>query len=229
VKIVLAELAHIRKHYMMGGDRLEVLKGVSLAVEAGDFLAIMGPSGSGKSTLLHILGCLDRPSTGRVCFQHTDVSSLDDRALSRIRNRQIGFVLQAFHLIPRLSVLDNVEVPLLYTRVSVKEARERALRAIASVGLADRIQHGPTELSGGERQRVAIARALVNDPVLILADEPTGNLDAKTGREIMKIFRHLHEQGKTIVVVTHNREVADFASTQILLEDGRIAEQRMVQ
>lgn len=223
VTVMLAVLSHIHKHYTMGSHRLEVLKDVSLAIEPGEFLAIMGPSGSGKSTLLHILGCLERPSAGEVRFQNLLISTLDDPALSRLRNRKIGFVFQAFHLIPRLSVLGNVEVPLLYSRLSVKEARQRALSAIESVGLGERLQHGPSELSGGERQRVAIARALVNDPILILADEPTGNLDARTGREVMEIFLRLNADGKTIVVVTHNHEVAAFTRRRVVLEDGRIS------
>lgn len=224
----LAALDRVSKHYQMGSHHLEVLKDVSLTVTTNDFLAIMGPSGSGKSTLLHILGCLDKASAGTVRFQHHDIAELDDVALSHIRNRQIGFVLQAFHLIPRLTVLENVEVPLLYTRLSAAETRARAVQAIAAVGLTDRMRHGPTELSGGERQRVAIARALVNDPVLLLADEPTGNLDTKTGQEIMTIFRRLHQAGKTIVVVTHNREVAAFANQEVILADGRIVEHRWV-
>jgi putative ABC transport system ATP-binding protein len=220
--VMRAVLSHISKRFTLGSESLEVLKDVSLTIESGESLAVMGPSGSGKSTLLHILGCLERPSAGEVCFDNLLLSSLEDRILSQVRNRTIGFVFQAFHLIPRLSVLENVEVPLLYTRLSAKEARQRALQAIASVGLKERIQHRPTELSGGERQRAAIARALVNHPALLLADEPTGNLDARTGREIMEIFTRLHAEGKTVVVVTHNQEVAAFAQRQVELEDGRI-------
>ncbi|MGH7963809.1 MAG: ABC transporter ATP-binding protein [Candidatus Binatia bacterium] len=221
---MLAALSHIHKHYTMGSHRLEVLKDVSLILESGESLAIQGPSGSGKSTLLHILGCLEKPSAGEVRLDNLLLSSLDDAALSRLRNSQIGFVFQAFHLIPRLSVLENVEVPLLYTRLVAREARRRAIQAIESVGLAGRMQHRPTELSGGERQRVAIARALVNNPALILADEPTGNLDMKTGREIMEIFQRLHADGKAVVVVTHNPEIAAFARRQMVLEDGRVCE-----
>jgi len=221
---MLAALSHIHKHYTMGSSRLEVLKDVSLTLQAGESLAIQGPSGSGKSTLLHILGCLEKPSAGEVRFDNILLSALDDHALSRLRNNQIGFVFQAFHLIPRLSVLENVEVPLLYTRLPAREARQRAVQAIESVGLAGRKRHRPTELSGGERQRVAIARALVNNPALVLADEPTGNLDTKTGREIMEIFQHLHASGKAVVIVTHNPEVAAFADRQMILEDGRVCE-----
>lgn len=217
-----AELSHIHKHYTMGAHRLEVLRDISLTIESGEFLAIMGPSGSGKSTLLHILGCLERPAAGEVRFDHRSLATLDDRALSQTRNTRIGFVFQAFHLIPRLTVVENVAVPLLYTRLSTAEARERAQRAVASVGLEDRRQHRPTELSGGERQRVAIARAVVNDPLLILADEPTGNLDAKTGHEIMQIFQRFHRQGKAVVVVTHNPDVAALADRRVILQDGRL-------
>lgn len=221
---MLASLSHVWKRFWMGSHQLEVLKDVSLSVAPGDSIAIMGPSGSGKSTLLHILGGLEKPSAGEVRFADCSLSRLDDRALSQVRNTKFGFVFQAFHLIPRLSVLENVEVPLLYTRLSMQEARDRALFAIKLVGLNERLLHKPTELSGGERQRVAIARALVNDPVLILADEPTGNLDSQTGRDILEIFQHLYAAGKTIVVVTHNHEVAAFARRQVVIEDGRIRE-----
>ncbi len=221
---MLAALSHVHKRFTMGSHQLEVLKDVSFAVDAGDSVAIMGSSGSGKSTLLHILGGLEKPSAGEVRFEDLLLSSLDDRALSRVRNSKIGFVFQAFHLIPRLSVLENVEVPLLYTRLSPRETRQRALSAIESVGLEERLYHKPTELSGGERQRVAIARALVNDPALILADEPTGNLDTKTGREIIEIFQSLHASGKAVVLVTHNHEVAARALRQVVIEDGRIHE-----
>lgn len=219
---MLATLLHVHKHYTMGTHRLEVLRDVSIEIQTGEFLAVTGPSGSGKSTILHILGCLERPSAGEVLFQGRPVSSLDDRSLSRLRNQQLGFVFQAFHLIPRLSVMENVEVPLLYTGLGSLEARQRALREIAAVGLKGRMNHAPSELSGGERQRVAIARALVNDPGLILADEPTGNLDVRTGREIMEIFCSLNQMGKTVVVVTHNRDVASYASRELVLEDGKL-------
>jgi len=220
---VLAKLSHVHRRYGAGPAVTEVLKGVTLAIEAGQFLAIMGPSGSGKSTLLHILGCLDRPTSGTVTIDGVDVSHLDDATLSSIRNRRIGFVFQAFHLIPRLSVLDNIAVPLLYARVLESEARARALEAARAVGLAHRGHHVPAELSGGECQRVAIARALINDPALILADEPTGNLDSATGGEVLEVLRGLHARGKAIVSVTHNQQVAAHAERIIVLEDGRIA------
>ena len=218
----LVQLTRVCRTYEVGPQLLRVLKDVDLSLQNGEFLALMGPSGSGKSTMLHIMGCLDRPTSGTVTIAGAPVSSLDDHALSAIRNQKLGFVFQAFHLIPRLSVLQNISVPLLYSRVSDTEASKRALAAASKVGLAERCRHGPMELSGGERQRVAIARALINDPVLVLADEPTGNLDAGTGREIMDLFRSLNEAGKTIVVVTHNPEVAEYAHRRITLEDGRI-------
>ena len=218
----LAEVADVRKHYRVGSQPLEVLKGVSLRVAPGDFLAIMGPSGAGKSTLLHILGFLERPSSGEVSFRGRSAVALDDREMSMLRNTAIGFVFQAFHLIPRLTVRENVEVPLLYGRVPLDESRERAERAIRSVGLAARAHHLPSELAGGERQRVAIARALVNEPSLVLADEPTGNLDAKTGQEIMELLASVNAAGRAVVVVTHNSHVAAFARARRVLEDGQI-------
>lgn len=216
----LAALHRVHKSYRVGAEPLEVLKGVSLAVGEGEFVAIMGPSGAGKSTLLHILAGLERPTQGDVRFGDVSLGGLDDRSLARLRNREVGFVFQAFHLIPRLSVLENVEVPLLYARLPLAESRRRALEAIESVGLAARRLHAPAELSGGERQRAAIARALVNDPALILADEPTGNLDAKTGNEVMEILARLNDQRKAIVVVTHNDAVSAFARRKLSLEDG---------
>jgi putative ABC transport system ATP-binding protein len=218
----LAEVVDIRRRYRVGSDPLEVLKGVSLRIEAGDFTAIMGPSGAGKSTLLHILGFLERPTSGEVRFRSRSAVGLDDRELSKLRSAEIGFVFQAFHLIPRLTVRENVEVPLLYRRISLEESRERAERAIRDVGLTARAHHLPSELSGGERQRVAIARALVNDPSLILADEPTGNLDAKTGHDIMELLASVNAVGRAIVVVTHNSQVAAFARKRWMLEDGQI-------
>jgi putative ABC transport system ATP-binding protein len=218
----LAELRGVGKRYRVGPAELEVLNGLSLAVHRDDFLAVTGPSGAGKSTLLHILGCLERPSTGSVRFEDRPVDTLDDAALSHLRNRRIGFVFQAFHLIPRLSVIENVEVPLLYARLPAGESRERALAAVESVGLAERRDHSPAELSGGERQRAAIARALVNRPRLLLADEPTGNLDARTGGDILDLFSRIHEAGTAVVVVTHNETVAARARRRVRLADGRI-------
>jgi putative ABC transport system ATP-binding protein len=218
----LASLANVSKTYGAGMRSVRVLNDVSLDVAEGEFLAITGPSGAGKSTLLHLLGCLDRSTTGSVRFRGDDVAALDDVRVSALRNAEIGFVFQRFHLIPRLSVLENVEVPLLYTDASLAEARARALRAVESVGLAHRAGHRPSELSGGECQRAAIARAVVNEPALLLADEPTGNLDARTGAEVMEVFRGLHASGTSVVVVTHNPAVAAFATRVLELEDGRL-------
>ncbi len=204
---------------------MHALRGVSFAVQPGEFVAVTGPSGSGKSTLLHLLGCLDQPSSGDVRIDGTSTRDLDDVQLSAVRNRSIGFVFQSFHLIPRLSVAENVAVPLLYRGISRREELVRAGRAAESVGLGHRLGHLPSELSGGERQRTAIARALVNDPALLLADEPTGNLDSATGREVMDILRGLNREGRTLVVVTHNPDVATYAGRAISIEDGRVAAQ----
>lgn len=209
----------------MGGETVHALRGVSFAVEDGKFVAVTGPSGSGKSTLLHLLGCLDQPSTGDVRIAGTSTRELDDVRLSAVRNRRIGFVFQSFHLIPRLSVAENVAVPLLYRGIGRREELVRATRAAESVGLGHRLGHLPSELSGGERQRTAIARALVNDPALLLADEPTGNLDSNTGREVMDILRALNREGRTLIVVTHNPQVAAYAGRVISIEDGRVAAQ----
>jgi putative ABC transport system ATP-binding protein len=218
----LARLSNVSKSYGSGARTVDVLRDVTLEIGAGEFVAITGPSGSGKSTLLHLLGCLDRASRGEVRFRGEDVAALDDERVSALRNAEIGFVFQSFHLIPRLTVVENVEVPLLYANVSLAEARERARRATGAVGLAAREAHRPTELSGGECQRAAIARAVVNEPVLLLADEPTGNLDAKTGAEVMEVFRGLNDAGTSVVVVTHNPAVAGFASRVLELRDGRL-------
>jgi putative ABC transport system ATP-binding protein len=206
----------------MGSVEVHALRGVDLEVERGEFIAIMGASGSGKSTLLHLLGCLDHPSGGAYQLGGTAVETLDDRELSRLRNERIGFVFQSFNLIPQHSVLENVELPLIYKGVGKHERKERSLELLERVGLADRLDHTPLELSGGQIQRVAIARALAADPLLILADEPTGNLDTKTGEEIMRLFGDLHAAGTTILMVTHNDEVAAYAQRVIELRDGLI-------
>lgn len=213
------------KEYGVGDVRVAALDGVSIDIMAGEFTAIMGPSGSGKSTLMYILGCLAQPSSGRYLMSGEDVSGLDKVELATIRNRRIGFVFQSYNLLPRTNALENVMMPLLYAHEQTKSAEERredALRVLTAVGLEDRVKHQPQELSGGEQQRVAIARALVNDPLLILADEPTGNLDTQSGHEIMQLLQGLHEQGRTIVIVTHDSEVAAFAERSIHLRDGRI-------
>jgi putative ABC transport system ATP-binding protein len=220
----MIELTDVKKIYPMGKVEVRALNGVSLSIERGEFLSIMGPSGSGKSTLMHIIGCLDKPSEGKYILNGKDVTTLEDDELSRIRNKSMGFVFQTFNLIARQSCLYNVELPLVYGGVSGKERRRRAAEVLSEVGLEDRIRHRPNELSGGERQRVAVARALVNEPMVILADEPTGNLDTKTGQEIMKLFEHLNKQGKTVVVVTHEKEIADFTDRIVHIRDGVIVQ-----
>lgn len=219
---MLIQLDSITRTYSMGSVEVHALRGIDLAIEHNDYLAVMGPSGSGKSTLLNILGCLDRPSSGRFRLADRDVSQLSDLELSRVRNAFVGFVFQTFNLLPRATALNNVETPLIYAGVRPRERRRRAKLAIERMGLGDRMYHRPSELSGGERQRVAIARALVNDPSLILADEPTGNLDSATGDEIMQILDDLHEAGNTILLVTHENHVAEHAKRRILMRDGLI-------
>ena len=212
----------IRKLYRIGGETLAALDGIDLDIRRGEFAALMGPSGSGKSTLMNILGCLDRPSAGSYLLDGAEVAWLDDDALAATRNKKIGFVFQNFNLLPRISALDNVALPLVYAGVGRHERTERAQEMLAAVGLSDRGAHLPNELSGGQRQRVAIARALVNDPHIIMADEPTGNLDTKSTQEIMDIFERMHEKGHTIILVTHEPEIALRAGRQLLVRDGRI-------
>ena len=218
----MLEIKKIKKIYQMGKVKVEALRGVSFYIDKGEFVAIMGPSGSGKSTLMHIIGCLDKPTEGNFVIGGKDVSKLNDDRLAEIRNKRIGFVFQQFNLLSRTSILHNVEIPLIYAGLKSKQRRKLAMQALESVGLADRVKHKPNEISGGEKQRAAIARALVNDPLIILADEPTGNLDTKTGEEIMKIFYKLHQQGHTLIMVTHEAEVARHARRIIHLRDGLI-------
>ncbi|MBA7500321.1 putative ABC transporter ATP-binding protein YknY [subsurface metagenome] len=218
----MLEIKKIKKIYQMGKVKVEALRGVSFYIDKGEFVAIMGPSGSGKSTLMHIIGCLDQPTEGDFIIGGKDVSKLNDDRLAEIRNKRIGFVFQQFNLLSRTSVLHNVEIPLIYAGLKSKQRRKLAMQALESVGLGDRVKHKPNEISGGEKQRAAIARALVNDPLIILADEPTGNLDTKTGEEIMKIFYKLHQQGHTLIMVTHEAEVARHARRIIHLRDGLI-------
>jgi len=218
----MLEIKKIKKIYQMGKVKVEALKGVSFYIDKGEFVAIMGPSGSGKSTLMHIIGCLDQPTEGSFIIGGKDVSKLNDDRLAEIRNKSIGFVFQQFNLLSRTSILHNVEIPLIYAGLKTKQRREMAKQALVSVGLGDRVKHKPNEISGGEKQRAAIARALVNNPLIILADEPTGNLDTKTGEEIMKIFYKLHQQGNTVIMVTHEAEIARHARRIIHLRDGLI-------
>jgi len=225
----MIELADIEKtYYRESSLTTTVLKGITFSVEVGEYLAIMGPSGTGKSTLMNILGCLDKPTGGRYQLDGTDVASLDDDALSHLRNKKLGFVFQQFHLLERTTAQKNVLVPLIYANKYPDDAEERAEKALAEVGLADRIHYRPRELSSGQQQRVAIARALINDPEVILADEPTGNLDRRSGLEILTIFNRLHEQGRTIIMVTHDLTIAEHAERVISLRDGRIDEDRKV-
>ncbi|WP_106627285.1 ABC transporter ATP-binding protein [Selenomonas massiliensis] len=221
-KIPTIRLHGIRKLYRIGGETLAALDGIDLEIRRGEFAALMGPSGSGKSTLMNILGCLDRPSAGSYKLDGAEVAGLSDDALAATRNKKIGFVFQNFNLLPRISALDNVALPLVYAGVGRRERTERAQEMLAAVGLSDRGAHLPNELSGGQRQRVAIARALVNDPHIIMADEPTGNLDTKSTKEIMDLFARMHEKGHTIILVTHEPEIALRANRQLLVRDGRI-------
>jgi putative ABC transport system ATP-binding protein len=214
---------HLAREYHMGAEVVHALRGVDIQIKKNEFVAVMGPSGSGKSTLMNLIGCLDTPTGGEYWLNGQKVSDLSDDELARIRNKEIGFVFQTFNLLPRADALHNVELPLIYAGIAAKDRRERAARSLTQVGLGDRMDHRPNELSGGQRQRVAIARALVNVPSILLADEPTGNLDSATGNEIMGLFHELHDSGQTIVLVTHEHDIAAHARRQIHLLDGKIA------
>jgi putative ABC transport system ATP-binding protein len=219
---LVIEIDGVTKLYQMGEETIHALRGISLQIRRNEYLAIMGPSGSGKSTLMNMLGCLDTPTAGRYEFTGKNVAHMVDDELADIRNREIGFVFQTFNLLPRSDALHNVELPLIYAGLAPSARRDRALQALQNVGLGDRVHHRPNELSGGQRQRVAIARALVNNPSIILADEPTGNLDSRTGEEIMALFEQLYEQGNTIIVVTHEEDIARHARRVVRLRDGLI-------
>ncbi len=221
----LLRFDNVTKVYHLGGVDIPVLRGVSCEIKKGEHVSIMGPSGSGKTTMLNIIGCLDRVSSGKYFLEGMDISTLEDDALSEIRSRKIGFIFQSYNLIPQLTVLENIEMPLFYQQVEEEKTREKAINLARAVGLQDRLKHKPTELSGGQQQRVAIARALMNDPVLILADEPTGNLDSVSGKEIMKLLCELNEKGTTLIIVTHDAGVAKYSKKILKMLDGKIADE----
>ena len=220
--MALIETRDLWKTYKMGDEEIHALRGVSIQIERGEYVAIMGPSGSGKSTLMNLIGCLDTPTKGSYLLNEKEVAAMNDDELAQIRNQEIGFVFQTFNLLPRATALHNVELPLIYAGVSGKDRQDRARQALEKVDLTPRASHRPNELSGGQRQRVAIARALVNDPSILLADEPTGNLDSKTGNEIMGVFERLHGSGNTIVLVTHEADIAAYAHRVIHIRDGQV-------
>jgi len=218
----MIELSHVYKTYNMGGEKINALDGVTLCVEKGEFVAIIGPSGSGKSTLMNIIGCLDKPSAGRYTLAGREVTKLDGDSLAGVRSRELGFVFQGFNLLPRLDALHNVELPLVYQATGWEERRRRAADALGRMGLEKRMHHKPSQLSGGQQQRVAIARALVTDPSLILADEPTGNLDSRAGADVLNVLKELHRAGNTVLLITHDRAVADAACRRVTIQDGKI-------
>jgi putative ABC transport system ATP-binding protein len=219
---MLISIKHLNKTYIMGAEKVEALKDVTLEIKKNEYVALMGPSGSGKSTLMNLLGCLDSPTSGEYWLNNIEVSTMDDGDLAEVRNKQIGFVFQTFNLLPRLSSLENVALPLVYAGIGKEERLEKARKTLEAVGLGDRVMHKPNELSGGQRQRVAVARALVNDPAIILADEPTGTLDSKTSSEIMGLFEHIHHAGNTVILVTHEYDISLHAHRIVRMRDGLI-------
>jgi len=223
----LIRIRDLERRYDMGGEVIHALRGVSLSIRRNEYVAIMGPSGSGKSTMMNVLGCLDTPDAGEYWLNGQEVSRLTDDALARVRNKEIGFVFQTFNLLPRATALHNVELPLIYAGLPARERRDRAMAALERVGLGNRMDHRPNELSGGQRQRVAIARALVNQPSILLADEPTGNLDSTTSADIMQVFGELHAMGQTVIMVTHEPDIAAFAERVVVLRDGRVESDRL--
>lgn len=224
---VILKLINISRHYKVGTEEVQALKSVSIEIRKNEYVALMGPSGSGKSTLMNVLGCLDTPSGGQYFLNGNDVSKLEDDDLAEIRNKEIGFVFQTFNLLPRSTALDNVALPLIYAGLNKEDRNKRAMEVLAQVKLSDRVNHKPNELSGGQRQRVAIARAMVNNPSIILADEPTGNLDSKTSHEIMALFEEIHQKGNTIILVTHEEDIAQHAHRIIRLKDGLVESDKM--
>lgn len=223
----LLELKNIAKRYTIGTEQVNALRTITLDINRGEYVALMGPSGSGKSTLMNIIGCLDTPSEGTYFLNGKEVSRMTDNELAEIRNKEIGFIFQTFNLVPRSNALDNVALPLVYAGIKKEERMRRAQKALENVGLGDRVKHKPNELSGGQRQRVAVARALVNNPSIILADEPTGNLDSKTSEEIMTLFREIHKEGNTIIVVTHEEDIAQHAHRIVRIKDGVVESDRL--
>ncbi|MBU6341011.1 MAG: ABC transporter ATP-binding protein [Bacteroidetes bacterium] len=223
----MISIQNLNKTYIMGAEKVEALKNVSLNIEKNEYVALMGPSGSGKSTLMNLLGCLDSPTRGEYWLNGIEVSTMDDSELAEVRNKQIGFVFQTFNLMPRLSALENVALPLVYAGVARQDRLDRARQVLESVGLGDRVMHKPNELSGGQRQRVAVARALVNNPAIILADEPTGNLDTKTSLEIMALFETIHQLGNTVILVTHEPDIAQHANRIVRMRDGLVESDEM--
>ncbi|MGA1977352.1 MAG: ABC transporter ATP-binding protein [Bacteroidales bacterium] len=225
----IIEIKSLKKDYYIGEITVHALRGVDMNITEGEFVAIMGMSGSGKSTMLNILGCLDKPTSGQYLLDNVDISTLNKDSLAKLRNKKLGFVFQSYNLLPRTTALENVELPLFYdSKVRAKERKERAIKALEAVNLADRMHHMPNQLSGGQQQRVAIARSLVNDPILILADEPTGNLDTRTSFEIMDLFQDLNAKGRTIVYVTHEPDIAKFATRNVIFRDGKILKENIV-